>query len=483
MLRVARTFQSVGDSRTVTKHILSIAALCAAPFVLPAQQLDVEPHRAAATQLIQAALRDSAAYKRLARLVDGFGHRMSGSESLERAIDWIVDEMKRDGLENVHKEPVTVTHWVRGTESAELLSPRRMQLHMLGLGRSVGTSAAGIRAPVLVVKSFADLRARAAEARGKIILFNVPFDTTVVPFAGYGKAVAYRAVGADSASAVGGAAALVRSVTPHSLQSPHTGGMAPYDTTGRLRRIPAAAVSVEDAEMLQRMQDRGERVEVLLTMGARTLIPARSYNVVAEIRGSDKPDEVVVMGGHIDSWDVGQGAMDDGGGSVAAWEALRLIKQRGIRPRRTVRVVLWTNEEIGLAGANAYRDAHRAEVDKHVLAMESDNGVFRPRALQFGGGDGGIPMVQRIATLLSAIGVDSARAGGPQADISPIYALGVPAVTIDTDPSRYFWYHHSDADTIDKLDPADVARCVAVLAVVANTVANMDRTLPRAPTH
>ena len=462
-------------------RILSRVVACV---VLPAAvgaQLNAETHRAAATQLIEAATRDSSAYRRLARLVDTFGPRMSGSENLERAIDWIVDEMKHDGFENVHTEPVTVTHWVRGNESAELITPRRMQLHMLGLGRSVGTSAEGIRAPVLVVKSFADLRTRAAEARGRIVVYNVPFDTTIAPFAGYGRAVIYRAVGADSASVVGAVAALVRSVTPRSLRSPHTGAMAPYDTSGRLRRIPAAAISVEDAEMLQRMQDRGERMEILLRMEARTLIPARSRNVVADIRGSERPDEIVVMGGHIDSWDVGQGAMDDAGGSVVAWEALRLIKQLGVRPKRTVRVVLWTNAEIGLAGGTAYRDAHRAELDKHVLAMESDNGVFKPRALQFGGGEGGIAQTQRIASLLSGIGIDSARAGGPEADISPIYALGVPAITLDTDQSRYFWYHHSDADTIDKLDPADVARCVAAFAVVANTVANMDGALPRVP--
>src|SRR5262245_22891912 len=190
-----------------------IAMLCAAPLVVSAQQFDVERHRAAATQLIKAATRDSAAYQRLGRLVDGFGHRMSGSESLERAIDWIVDEMKKDGLENVHKEPVTVTHWVRGEESAELLSPRPMKLPMLGLGRSVGTGAEGVRAPVLVVKSFAELRTRASEARGRIIVYNVPFDTTIAPFTAYGRAVAYRAVGADSASAVGGVAVLVRSMT------------------------------------------------------------------------------------------------------------------------------------------------------------------------------------------------------------------------------------------------------------------------------
>ena len=449
---------------------------CAAP---AAAQLDVAPHRASAGQLVAAALRDSAAYHRLARLVDGFGPRHSGSASLEQAIDWILGEMRRDGLENVRKEPVMVTRWVRGAESAELIRPRAMPLRILGLGRSVGTPAGGIRARVLVVRSFTELRNRAAEARGRIVLYNVPFDTTIAPFAAYGRAVQYRGVGADSASAVGAVGVLVRSVTPHSLNTPHTGSMAPYDTTGRLRRIPAAAVTVEDAEMMQRMQDRGETIEVRLTMGARTLPPARSHNVVAEIRGSERPEEIVVMGGHIDSWDVGQGAVDDAGGCVAAWEALRLIKALGVRPKRTIRVVLWTNEEIGLAGATGYRDAHLAEIERHVLAMESDNGVFRPLALQVGAGAGGIAMMQSVASLLGAAGVDSARAGGAQADIGPLYALGVPAFNIATDASRYFWYHHSDSDTIDKLDPVDLARNVAIFAVVANTFANSTETLPR----
>ena len=460
------------------KRALWLLGLCVVPNVLHAQ-LDLEPHRASSARLIEAALRDSAAYQRLARLVDGFGHRMTGAESLERAIDWIVAEMKRDGFENVRKEPVMVPRWVRGEESAELVSPRPMKLQMLGLGRSIGTPAQGITAPVLVVKSFADLRARAAEARGKIVLFNVPFDTTITPGTAYGRAVAYRGAGPDSAHAVGAVAALVRSVTPASLRSPHTGGTSPSATVTRASRVPAAALSVEDAELLQRMQDRGERVVVKLRMGARTYADVRSHNVVAEIRGSEKPDEVIVMGGHIDSWDVGQGAMDDAGGCVAAWEALRLIKQLGIRPKRTIRVVLWTAEEIGLVGATAYRDAHRAEVDKHVLAMESDNGVFRPLALNIGAGPGGLAIGQQIASLLGAVGVDSAKAGGPQADISPLYALGVPVATIDVDPWRYFWYHHSDADTIDKLNPVDLARNTAIFAVVANVVANMEGTLPR----
>jgi carboxypeptidase Q len=404
---------------------------------------------------------------------------MSGAPSLERAIDWIVEEMKKDGFENVHTEPVMVTHWVRGAESAEVVSPRPIRLHMLGLGRSVGTPAAGITAPVLVVRNFAELRRRGAEAKGRIVVYNFPFDTTVVPFAAYGEAVQYRSRGADSAKAFGAVAALVRSVTPRSLDTPHTGGMGYGDTSRTARNIPAAAITVENAEMLQRMQDRGERVVVRLKMSARTLPPARSRNVVAEIVGSERPNEVIVMGGHIDSWDVGQGAMDDGAGCVSAWEALRLIKQLGVRPKRTIRVVFWTNEEIGLGGGTAYRDAHRAELADHIYALESDNGVFTPRGLNFGGSEAGLRMMRSISPLLRRVGADSVAPGGPEADIGPIFALGVPVLSIDTDQSRYFWYHHTEADTPDKIDPADMQKVVAIMAVLANTVGNMVERVPR----
>ena len=462
----------------MTRASFALILALAAPVPACAQTV-TDAHRASAERLIDAALRDSAAHRRLSELADRFGHRFTGSASLEQTIDWIVEQMKKDGLENVHAEPVTVTHWVRGAESAELVSPRRAPIRMLGLGRSVGTPATGVTAPVLVVRSFADLRARAAEARGKIVLFDFPFDTTVAPFAGYGQAVQYRTTGADSAAALGAVAMLVRSVTPHSLHTPHTGGMTYGDTARRIPRIPGAAITVEDAGMLHRMQDRGERIVVTLKMGARTLPPAQSRNVIAEIRGSERPDEVIVMGGHIDSWDVGEGAMDDAGGCVAAWEALRLIKQLGIRPRRTIRVVLWTAEEIGLSGALAYRDAHRAEVDKHIIAMESDNGVFRPYGILFAGPPEGMAPMREIARLLRRIGADSVAAGGPQADVGPLFALGVPAVALNVDASKYFWYHHTEADTPDKLDPVDMARCVAAMAVIANTVGNMEGIIPR----
>lgn len=454
-------------------HHLLVAAALALPSLLPAQQARsiADAYRADADRLIAAAMKDSAAWNRLAELTDTFGHRLSGSASLERALDWMLAGMRKDGLDNVRGEPVMVPHWVRGAESATLVAPRAQKLAMLGLGGSIGTPAAGITAPVLVVRSFDDLTARAAEAKGKIVLFDVPFTT-------YGQTVQYRANGAVEAAKVGAVASLVRSVSSGTMRNPHTGSMR-YDTTGAVRKIPAAAISVEDAAMLRRMADRGQRVVVTLKMGARTLPDARSRNVVAEIRGRERPNEVVVLGGHTDSWDVGQGAMDDAGGVVVAWEALRLMKALGLQPRRTVRVVGWTNEENGLRGGTAYRDAHRAELDDHVLAMESDAGVFSPRGFGFTGSDSARRMVREIATLLRAVGSDSIGPAGGGADIGPIMQLGVPGMGLEVDGTRYFWYHHSEADTMDKLDPREVARCVATMAVMAYIVADMPERLPR----
>jgi carboxypeptidase Q len=244
------------------------------------------------------------------------------------------------------------------------------------------------------------------------------------------------------------------------------------DTSRAARNIPTAAVTVENAEMMQRMQDRGERITLHLTMGARTLPPAPSRNVVAEIRGSEHPEEVIVMGGHIDSWDVGEGAMDDGGGCVAAWEALRLIRQLGVRPKRTIRVVFWTNEEIGTAGGIGYRDAHKTELANHVYALESDNGVFTPRGLYFSGTDAGLATLRQISPILQRLGASDVQANGSETDVGPINAMGVPALSINTDQSRYFWYHHTEADTPEKIDPVDIARCAAIMAVLAYTIGN-----------
>ncbi|MCZ6858538.1 MAG: M20/M25/M40 family metallo-hydrolase [Gemmatimonadetes bacterium] len=244
-------------------------------------------------------------------------------------------------------------------------------------------------------------------------------------------------------------------------------------------QIPHAALTTEDARMLHRMQDRGERVYLRLTMEAQTYPDVESRNVIAEIRGREFPDEVVVLGGHIDSWDVGQGAMDDGGGTVAAWEAVRLMHVLGMRPRRTVRVVLWTNEENGLRGGNAYRDNYADQLDKHVLAIESDGGVFKPSGFGFTGSDEAFEIVQQIGSLLDRIEAGTINRGGGGADIGPIMREGVPGAGLQVDGSKYFWFHHSHADTIDKLDPEEMARCVAAMAVLAYVVADLPEPLPR----
>lgn len=432
--------------------------------------MQMAQYRDAADRLIDAALRDSAAHQRLSVLVDRFGHRFSGSTSLERAIDWILEEMRRDGLENVRGEPVMVPRWVRGEERAELITPRRKALPMLGLGGSVGTPRGGITGQIIVVTDFDDLRARAADARGKIVLF-VPEQ-----WEGYGTNVQYRTRGAVEAARAGAVASLIASVTPYSMQTPHTGN-SQYDPN--VERIPHAAITLEDAWMIQRFLERGERVTVHLEMNAQTLPDVESRNVVGEIVGRELPDEVVVLGGHIDSWDVGQGAMDDGGGSVAAWEAVRLMQELGLRPRRTVRVVLWTNEENGLRGGNAYRDAHEDELNNHVLAMESDAGVFAPTGFGFSGSDAAFEIISAIGSLLDRIGAGAITRGGGGADIGPIMQRGVPGMGLQVDGTRYFWYHHTDADTIDKLDPEEVARCVAAMAVMAYVVAELPEALPR----
>jgi len=360
---------------------------------------------------------------------------------------------------------VMVPRWVRGVESAELVKPRAARLAMLGLGGSVGTPKAGITAPVLVVSSLDELQGRADDANGKIVLFDVPFTDYVATRH-------VRTDGPSIAAKAGAVACLIRSVASASIRSAHTGATR-YDSTAA--KIPAAALSVEDAMMLHRFQDRGEPVVVTLRMGARTLPDAPSRNVVAELVGRERPDEVVVVGGHIDSWDVGQGAMDDGGGAVAAWEAVRLMKRLGLRPRRTVRVVLWTNEENGGRGGEAYRDSQGALVSKHVLAIESDNGVFDPKGYVLAGSDSAAAVVQRVAALLQPIGATGLKrvTESPAADITPLAEAGVPAMELDVDGSRYFWYHHSEGDTLDKLDPAEMARCVAAMAVMAYVVADL----------
>ena len=430
----------------------------------------LQQYREPSARLIGEALGSTFAWDRLAVLTDTIGHRLSGSPALERAIQWAVAEMTRDGLENVRAERVMVPKWVRGQESAEIVEPAHHAMVMLGLGDSVGTKGEGVQGEVLVVDSFEELDAKASAARGRIVLFNVPFTS-------YGETVRYRAAGPSRAARHGAVAALVRAVGPPGLRTPHTGAL---QYASDAPKIPAAAISTEDAERIERMTARNNKVVVRLKMDAHFEADAESANVVGEIRGRELPDEVVVVSGHLDSWDVGAGATDDGGGCVVTWEALRLMKKLNLRPRRTVRVVLFTNEENGGRGGQAYRDQHRAELAKHVMMLESDGGVFRPLGVGFTGSDAARDTVKAIATLLTGIAADQVSAGGGGADIGPsVQEAHIPAMSLDVDGSKYFLIHHTPADTIDKIDPVEMAKCAAVVAVMAYVIADLPQRLAK----
>ncbi|MEZ5319938.1 MAG: M20/M25/M40 family metallo-hydrolase [Vicinamibacterales bacterium] len=429
----------------------------------PAAPAWLDAYRPAADRLIAESQGSDFAWQRLAELTDTYGPRLSGSEALEKAIDWAVQTMQADGLENVRKEPVMVPKWVRGRESLELLAPIGQPLPMLGLGNSVGTPVGGVTGDVVVVGSFDDLQAKAADVKGRIVLFNVPFTN-------YGETVVYRRDGPSRAAALGATAMLLRSVGPTGLRTPHTGSTVYADGSPK---IAAAAITAEDADRFQRLSDRGVPIRVHLSMEAHFEPDAQSYNVIGELRGRERPDEVVLVGGHFDSWDVGAGATDDGGGCIVTWEAVRLMKKLGLTPRRTVRVVLFVNEENGGRGGQAYRDAHADELANHVVLLESDGGIFDPIGFGFTGPDPARATVRSIATLLSGIGADEIQAAGGGADIGPSGAAGNVPMMSHVAGGDYFLIHHTPADTIARITPKQVSDNAAAIAVMAYVIADL----------
>jgi hypothetical protein len=438
-------------------------------------------------KLIAAALADREGLDRLQFLCDRIGNRVSGSDSLERAINWAAAEMKKAGLENVQTPPVKIPRWVRGDESAVMLAPVRKQLAILGLGMSVGTPAAGITADVIAVNTFDQLTALGRDkVAGKIVLFNPSWE-------GYGQTVIYRTSGASRAARLGAVAVLVRSMTGVSLQTPHTGTLQYLDDVPT--KIPAAAITVEDAAMIERLVKRGNQVRVKLSMDAHQDPDVDSHNVIGEIRGREKPEEVVVLGGHIDSWDVGQGANDDGSGIMATFQAVALIKKLGLQPRRTIRVVFWVNEENGGAGGRAYREMIGPAIKNHVAAIEMDGGAEKPVGFGFGGsGEGTGPGARpptpaapvskaafdraiEIGKLLEPIEGGRMSPGGGGSDISPLLAEGVPGFGVQTAGLHYFDWHHTNADTFDKIVPREFQLNVASLAVLTYVLADMPERL------
>ncbi|MEJ7603980.1 MAG: M20/M25/M40 family metallo-hydrolase [Kofleriaceae bacterium] len=432
--------------------------------------------REPANRIITAARADREAFAKLRELTDQIGHRMSGSPQLAAAVAWAQHKLTADG-HPVTLDAVLVPHWVRGVEQATLVKPIARPLHIIGLGGTVPTPKGGLVAPVIVIRSWDELDQRAADIKGKLVLFDVAMPAWTEKTSGYGDVSRFRSRGPSRAASYGAVGVLMRSVTGHSLRTPHTGALS-YDEAQP--KIPAAAVTVEDAALIARLAETGP-VSVRLRLESKQLPDAPSHNVLAELKGRERPDEIVVIGAHLDSWDVGQGAHDDGAGCVMMMQALTVLKRLGLVPRRTIRVVLFTNEENGLRGGKEYAVKHAAEAPNTVLALEADSGGFAPRGFSLETKPEVIEQVRRrvadISTLLAPLGVHQLEVGHGGADLMALVPLGVPTAGLITDGRRYFDYHHTEADTLDKVDPATLADDVAAVAVLAYIVAEMPERL------
>jgi Zn-dependent M28 family amino/carboxypeptidase len=459
----------------VTRHCLIAVGL------IPSLGFASSPEETAALLGIQAT-QSNEAYTELAELCDYYGARISGSDALERAIDWAVEAFEADGLA-VRKEPVTVPRWVRGPASARVYGTVERDLRILALGGSVSTPKKGLRAPLVVVDNFAQLDSLGGEVAGKIVLYDVPFTT-------YGETVEYRRSGAARAAEHGAVAALIRSVSPTSLYTPHTGNMSLDDG---IPPIPAAALTLEDSAWLNRLSKAGIPLEMYLNIQAKMEKDGLSYNVIAEIPGREIPEEIVVSSCHIDSWDVGQGAHDDGAGCVMVMDAARLIRALPLPPRRTTRFILYTNEENGLRGGSQYAAAHADELVNHVAAIEADTGAGRPYGL---GLDLRLPEEEdrpkKIAEIIDSLAVleqalkpyaDPSEPilapGFGGSDIWPLMAAGVLGLGLRHDMTDYWPIHHTEADTFDKIDPTLLARNTAHMAISTYLLAELDWAIPR----
>jgi carboxypeptidase Q len=416
-----------------------------------------------ADRIIKSATNDTNAYYRLGFMCDVFGPRLSGSKNLENTILWMLDEMKKDGIENVRADEVMVPHWVRKYEKCVMVSPRNADIPVFALGGSIGTQKGGITAEVIVVKDFDELELRREEIKGKIVVYNFDYE-------GYGHGVQYRFYGASRAAKYGAVASLIRSVSPNEMRNLHTGMMVYEDS---LPKIPHAAISPEDAKLLSRLCQYGITPTIRLELDVETLSDILSHNVIGEYYGSELPDEIIAIGGHSDSWDAGTGAHDNAGGCIVTWEAVKLLKKLGLKPRRTVRIVQWTNEENGVKGGNAYRDKHQNE--KHVLMFEHDSGIFMPSALRYTGPDSIYSLLNQFIPLLAKINPEiTLKNGGGGVDINPLMKTGVPGMSISTDDKgKYFFYHHNHSDTFDKINKEELNNCIAAIAIIIYIYADL----------
>lgn len=453
-----KEIQKLRSLPTATATLIAVAVPLLLWGATETQQEVKDVVEAMRVRLATEARTDDLAFERLAHLCDQIGPRPAGSPAYRRAAEWTASLLRADGQENVRLEPVTVPVWRRGRERCVMLSPAQRELPILGLGPSVGTP--GLEGEVFVAHSFDDL---GPQVEGKIVLFNVPMNPGLPSIRHYGPAVQYRAKGAAAAARHGAIAMLLRSVTTRSLATPHT-GMQRYEDG--VAKIPAAALTTEDADWIDRASAAGLTVTVRLEMDDRSAGEATDHNVVAEIVGSELPDEIVLVGGHLDSWDVGQGAHDDGAGVIQTIETLRLIRALPERPRRTIRAVLFADEEMGLYGGKAYAAAHAGE--HHTVAVESDLGGTAPMDWGVVGSD---EQVLWFLQRASAVGLP-VRLGGGGSDISALKDQGVLLVGLHPDDAHYFDLHHTNADTLDKIDPAELRDGLTAVAQLVWQLAN-----------
>lgn len=422
-------------------------------------------------RLIDHTLANSKAYDHLSHLTDQIGPRLSGSRNADLAVQWATQQYRAWGID-VRQEKVMVPHWVRGAERARLVSHRDQNIILTALGGSVATPPAGITADVIEVTSYEQLDQLGRDKiRGKIVFYNKAMDMALVEggraFEAYGGAVGFRGGGASRAAEYGAVAAVIRSVASASLRSPHTGALR-YDE--KKPKIPAAAMATEDAELVHRLLAKGDRVRMHLVLTPRTLPDVESANVIAEIRGSERPDEIVLIGGHLDSWDLGTGAIDNGSGCAMVMETMRTLKELGIKPKRTIRAVLFMNEENGLRGGRKYFEnaSKREELHRHIAAIETDAGAATPTGFITTLEGKSLEAIERRAKILNRIApmtfISSKHTG---ADTSPLTDAGITGFGLVPDPRHYFDFHHSAADTLDKVDPKALAQNTAALAAMA----------------
>jgi hypothetical protein len=437
-------------------------------------------------QLQQAALTSDYAYRQVAHLADNIGPRLSGSAQAAKAVEYVANELKAIGCD-VQLEKVMAPHWVRGEETAELVqwpgqAGNTMQKIVLcALGDSVATPKEGITAEVVAVKNFDELKALPRDkVAGKIVLFNYPFDKRIAEVGrggqAYGEAVIYRSDGPSAASRQGAAACLIRSVGGADYRIPHTGQTKYADDAPK---IPAGAVTAEDADLIVDLVKQGA-VKMKLVLTPQTLPEVESANVIGDIKGSEHPEQVVIVSGHLDSWDLGTGAIDDGAGVAVSMEAANLIHKLNLKPKRTIRVIAWMNEENGLRGSKQYAKDHEKDWANHFATMETDNGADHPVGLHIKAKPEVKAMLKPVAAILQESGAGglelSEHAG---ADIEPMEKAGVPAFAPIQDGRFYFNYHHSAADTLDKIVPKELAENAAIVAVWAYAMANSEQPLPR----